>query len=136
MTVFDFLRCGTDAILLIILYCSPTRSEKDQFGHDISCMLIMHLLFLNEGKPLHRHKSISTFIFLPIILMGCNTIPTPTATVISLPTLTRTPFPTEINTPTIEPTITIPPGTLIAVSTMDALVTAKPELGKYYSHDC
>lgn len=85
---------------------------------------------------MHRHKSINTFIFLLIILMGCNTIPTPTATVISLPTLTRTPFPTEINTPTIEPTITIPPGTLIAVSTMDALVTAKPELGKYYSHDC
>jgi len=78
----------------------------------------------------HGRKRIVAFIFLVIILMGCNAIPTPTATVISSPTWTRAP------SPTIEPTVTIPPGTLIAVSTMDALVIAKPELGKYYSHDC
>lgn len=89
-----------------------------------------------EGKALHRRESIFAFILVAVFFVECNISPASSTIAISSPTWAGTPSPTETSTPIIEPAVTIPVGTLMAVSTMDALVTAKPELGEYYSHEC
>jgi hypothetical protein len=85
---------------------------------------------------LRSWNRIVALMFLATIFVGCNEILKSTVTAIPSPMRTRTLSLIETTTPAIEPTVTIPAGTLIALSTMDAIVTAKPELGEFYSHDC
>lgn len=54
----------------------------------------------------------------------------PTSNATATPAATRTPMPTR------EPTATLAPEQLAEFATLEALVTAKPELDKYYSREC
>ena len=49
------------------------------------------------------------------------------------PNLTDTPKVVSVNSPT---TSTVPPATLSVVSTIEAIVTEKPELGRFYERSC
>lgn len=93
-----------------------------------------------------NYKRIIAIIISAIVFVACNTIPE-NATGIPLvsvnaniftitPQAVRTPSLISHATPTIRSSPTISPGTLIALSTMDALVTNESDLAKYYSRDC
>jgi hypothetical protein len=75
---------------------------------------------------------------LAVFLVSCSldSAPTsqidPTSTLVLLPSTTPSPYLTSTVTPV--PTLTLPPATLSVVSTMDAIVAQKPELGEYYHY--
>jgi hypothetical protein len=76
------------------------------------------------------HKRLGIFVFFLHVLTACQTTQKPVFFQTTSPTVT---IPAA---PIIAPTETVPAGTLIALATMDAIVTKQPQLGKYYSHDC
>lgn len=91
---------------------------------------------------------IACFICLGIVTVACSMISTPAvttipmatdiqkATAITTPKFAQTPSPTVTSYPAIEATQTIPPGTMAVVATIEAIVTEKPDLEKFYSRAC
>lgn len=75
---------------------------------------------------------------LAVFLVSCSSDSAPTSqidttsTPVSLPSTTPSPYLTSTVTPV--PALTLPPATLSVVSTMDAIVAQKPELGEYYHY--
>ena len=93
-----------------------------------------------------KHWNIAACIFLGIIATACNRALVPTMTVIpnatgeiavtSTPEFTFTPSLVSTTSPTIETTPTLPPATLSVVLTIEAIVTEKPELERFYRRYC
>jgi hypothetical protein len=84
-----------------------------------------------SGKSV-KHRKIAICIFVSIIAVACNRASVSTMTVVSTtPELTDTPSLVSATPPTIEATPTIPPATLSVVSTIEAIVSEKPQLEKF-----
>jgi hypothetical protein len=93
-----------------------------------------------------NHKRFIAIISSAIIFAACNVISEnissiPSAsvnasTITTTPESIRTSSLTSTATPNFRSSPTIPPETLVALATMDALVTNEPDLAKYYSWDC
>jgi hypothetical protein len=97
------------------------------------------------GKTV-KYLNATILIFLSIVAVACDTASLSTATAIpaateasmasTIPNSTDTPKVVSANSQTNEGTPTIPPGTLSAVSTIEAIVTEKPELQRFYERSC
>jgi hypothetical protein len=93
-----------------------------------------------------KHWNIATCILVGMIAAACNRASVPTMTVIptatdnlaaiTTPEFTHTPILVSATSPTIEATPTIPPATFSVVSTIEAIVTEKPELERFYERHC
>lgn len=83
-----------------------------------------------------KHLNFAALIFLSIFAVGCNTASVSTMTATLSPALTNTPEPVSISSPSIQVTLTIPAATLSGVSTIEAIVTEKPELERFYERSC
>jgi len=93
-----------------------------------------------------KHLNVTVLIFLSIVAVACDTASLSTATAIptatnvsmasTVPNSTDTPKVVSANSPTSEETPTIPPATLSVVSTIEAIVTEKPGLQRFYERSC
>lgn len=96
-------------------------------------------------NPCVRFVVVILFCFLTV---ACGADSTPMVTAIPTisnistetltPVFTKTPLPTPVTqvSSTHEPTLTIPPATMAVVATIEALVTEKPGLARFYSRFC
>lgn len=93
-----------------------------------------------------KHSNIPALILLGIVAVSCDVASVSTATPFSTltnvsatifpPTSATTPNPAPTLSPTIETTSTLPPATLSVVSTIEAIITEKPELERFYERSC